>query len=261
MAATSRHWIPAKKPTDHPVLSRNDATFRLVTKPIRPLKDAEVLVKVQYLSNDPAQRLWIDPNITPNRLCTRLVELNNTMASCAAISQVVESKSESLSVVSLASAAVGWCKYAVTSADKCVRVIAIKGFKPTDSVSIFSLAGVTTYYGLVDVVQTGAEDAVVISGAAGAVDSMAIQVAKNMLGCKKVIGITGTDAKCRWLETRNADVCLNYKSKTFQEDLKAATKGFVKGFLRQHRGQSFGSDAHAAPKYWQGCRVRSDCRL
>lgn len=80
------------KPTDHPILSGADAIFRLVTKPLRPLQDGEVLVKVQYLSNDPAQRLWINPNITPDRLYTQPVEINDTMASYAAISEVIESK-------------------------------------------------------------------------------------------------------------------------------------------------------------------------
>jgi NADPH-dependent curcumin reductase CurA len=234
---TSRHWILAKKTTDHPMLSGADATFRLVTKPVRPLQDGEVLVKVQCLSNDPAQRLWIDPNITPDRLYTQPVEVDDTMASYAAISQFVESKSNSLSIGALVSAATGWCEYVVMPADECMPIIVPDGVTPIDSVGLFGLAGVTAYYGLVDIAQTGAEDAIVISGAAGAVGSMAVQIAKNMLGCKKVIGIAGTDAKCRWVETLGADVCLNYKSKTFNDALKAATKGFVEVFFDNTGGE------------------------
>jgi NADPH-dependent curcumin reductase CurA len=58
-------------------------------------------------------------------------------------------------------------------------------------------------------------DTVVISAAAGAVGSAAVQIARNLLGCKRVIGIAGTDAKCKWVETVGADFCLNYKSATF----------------------------------------------
>jgi NADPH-dependent curcumin reductase CurA len=109
---TSRHWILAKKPTGLPKLSGADATFRLVTKPLPPLQEGEGLVKVQYLSNDPAQRLWIDPNIAPDRLYTTPVEIEDTMASIAAIAEVVKSSSKSISVGTFVSAMTGWCEYA-----------------------------------------------------------------------------------------------------------------------------------------------------
>jgi len=43
-----------------------------------------------------------------------------------------------------------------------------------------------------------------------------------------VIGIAGSDDKCRWVEkSLGADVCLNYKASTFKEDLIKETKGFI----------------------------------
>ena len=47
----------------------------------------------------------------------------------------------------------------------------------------------------------------------------------QIVGCSEVIGIAGSDDKCRWVESLGADKCLNYKSKTFEEDLKEATNG------------------------------------
>ena len=47
----------------------------------------------------------------------------------------------------------------------------------------------------------------------------------------QVIGIAGTDEKCRWVETLGADVCLNYKSPSFKEELTKATEGFVEVYL------------------------------
>ena len=38
---------------------------------------------------------------------------------------------------------------------------------------------------------------------------MAVQIAKNILGSKKVIGMAGTDEKCKWVESIGADLCLN----------------------------------------------------
>lgn len=47
------------------------------------------------------------------------------------------------------------------------------------------------------------------------------------MGASEVIGIAGTDEKCRWVESLGADKCLNYKSSTFEQDLIKATDGFV----------------------------------
>jgi len=68
------------------------------------------------------------------------------------------------------------------------------------------------------------DDVVVVSGAGGATGSMVVQIAKKIVGCKKVIGMAGTEEKCRWVESLGADVCVNYKSKSFQDDLKKALK-------------------------------------
>lgn len=61
----------------------------------------------------------------------------------------------------------------------------------------------------------------------GATGSMVVQIAKKMLGCKKVVGIAGSDDKCRWAESLGADVCLNYKKSSFKQDLIEATDGYV----------------------------------
>jgi NADPH-dependent curcumin reductase CurA len=234
---SSHHWVLAKKPTDLPILVGPDATFRMVSKPLPPIEEGQVLIKILYLSNDPAQRLWIDPNISPDRLYVEPVELEDTMRSYTCISEVVESKSKDIPVGAVVSADAGWCEYAVLPVEACMLINPIEGLKPMHYVSLFGLAGVTAYYGLVDIVQAGSNDAVVISGAAGGVGSLAVQIAKNVLGCKKVIGIAGTEAKCTWVESLGADVCLNYKSANFEQDLKKATKGFVEVFFDNTGGE------------------------
>jgi len=58
---TTRQWVLAEKPIDFP----NENTFKLVEKPLSELKDNEVLAKTLYLSNDPAQRGWIQKGVDP----------------------------------------------------------------------------------------------------------------------------------------------------------------------------------------------------
>lgn len=53
----------------------------------------------------------------------------------------------------------------------------------------------------------------------------------QIVGASQVIGIAGSDEKCRWVESLGADVCLNYKKADFFEKLTAATDGFVDVFF------------------------------
>ncbi|KAG8891855.1 hypothetical protein FRC01_014484, partial [Tulasnella sp. 417] len=73
--------------------------------------------------------------------------------------------------------------------------------------------------GLLEIGQLKSGDTCVVSGAAGAVGSVVCQIAK--LKGAKVIGIAGSDDKCKWLETDlGVDKALNYKSSSFREDFK-----------------------------------------
>jgi NADPH-dependent curcumin reductase CurA len=77
----------------------------------------------------------------------------------------------------------------------------------------------TARKGLLDVAKIKAGETLVVSGAAGAVGSIACQIGK--LYGAKVIGIAGTEEKCRWLrEELKIDATLNYKSPTFHDEFK-----------------------------------------
>lgn len=57
--STTKQWILAEKPTDFP----DENTFKLVEASLPELKDDQVLTKTLYLSNDPAQRGWIQKGV------------------------------------------------------------------------------------------------------------------------------------------------------------------------------------------------------
>lgn len=112
------------------------------------------------------------------------------------------------------------------AAKACSVIQPLEGLSVTHYLGALGLTGLTALYGL-QTVRTGPEDAVVVSGAAGATGSMVVQIAKHVIGCRKVIGIAGNQEKCRWVESLGADVCLNYRKEGFQEDLKKATDASV----------------------------------
>lgn len=134
----------------------------------------------------------------------------------------------------------GWSKYAVVDS-KAVQPLPVdslpRGVSVTHFLGALGLTGLTAWAGLVEVAQAQASDVVVVSGAAGATGSMAVQIAKGMIGCKRVIGIAGGPEKCRWVESLGADVCVDYKASGWREALLQATEGRVDVFFDNVGGE------------------------
>lgn len=224
---STRQWLLVNKPTDLPELDGLSPTFKLETKDLPSLQDGQVLVKTLYLSNDPAQRGWISKDINPDRLYTVPVAVNTPMHARGLV-EVIESKSSSLKKGDKALGSIGWTEYSVQDAT-ALRLAADLpgGLSITHYLGALGGTGLTAYYGLKIVSEATASDTVVVSGAAGATGSMVVQIAKKMIGCKRVIGIAGSDEKCKWVESLGADVCVNYKKSSFKEDLIKASNGFA----------------------------------
>jgi NADPH-dependent curcumin reductase CurA len=84
------------------------------------------------------------------------------------------------------------------------------------------MTGLTAYFGIIDVGKVKTGDFVVVSGAAGATGSVVGQIAK--LKGATVLGIAGSDDKCRWLkEELGFDEALNYKDEEFGKNFRSAT--------------------------------------
>ncbi|KAF6222873.1 hypothetical protein HO133_000924 [Letharia lupina] len=212
-------WVLTNKPTDLPELSGPNQTFTLETASLPSLNDDQVLVRSLYISNDPAQ--------LPQDGIMR----------ARSIAQVVESKSSNYSRGDKVLATTGWAEYSVQDAVECQACEDIPGLSATHYLGAFGLTGLTAYYGTKIIARVGREDTVVVSGAAGATGSMVVQIAKKMLGCKKVVDIAGSDDKAKWVESLGADVCLNYKKFCFKQDLVKATDGFVEVYFDNVGGE------------------------
>jgi len=81
------------------------------------------------------------------------------------------------------------------------------------------MPGLTAYFGLLDVGKLDEGDTVVVSGAAGAVGSVAGQIAR--IKGARVVGIAGGAEKCRWIvDELGFDVAIDYKG----EDVRRALR-------------------------------------
>lgn len=223
----TRQWILSNRPSGLPVLEGPDATFTLQNAELGPVENDHILVKTTFLSNDPAQRGWLRDLEDPSRLYVPPVQVGSVMRA-RGLAEVIESSSSKFNKGDVVIAPTGWSEQLVVSASACQSAPPLpKDLNVTHYLGALGLTGLTAYFGLTGVARAAKDDVVVISGAAGATGSMAVQISKNLLGCKRVIGIAGSDSKCRWVESLGADVCLNYKSASFASDLKKETPDFA----------------------------------
>ncbi|WPH00032.1 Hypothetical protein R9X50_00285500 [Acrodontium crateriforme] len=222
----TRQWILENKPKGGlPQLDGPEQTFKLIETQLPELKDDELLVKTHYLSNDPAQRGWISAFVQPERMYAPPVQVGTPMHA-AGLGEVIESKSSKFKKGDFVVGRTQWAEHAIIPAAEARAAPQLPGgASRTQYLGALGMTGLTAYFGLTEVGMATAKDIVVISGAAGATGSMAVQIAKKIIGAKKVIGIAGTDDKCKWVESLGADLCLNYKSPNFRKELKAATPG------------------------------------
>ena len=142
------------------------------------------------------------------------------------LAEVLASKAANFRKGDVVVATMGWCEFAVVDAEMCQPAPELPGgLSKTQYLGALGFTGLTAYYGVKEVGETKEGDVVVVSGAAGATGNMAVQIAKNIIGAKRVVGIAGSDEKCRWVEELGADKCVNYKKESFRKDLVDAMGG------------------------------------
>ncbi|KAG2077123.1 NAD(P)-binding protein [Suillus decipiens] len=230
-------WRIKNSPQDSVVLDfSDDATFALTEEPVPHIDDGEMLVENLYISNDPAQRGWIQKGVLPERLYTAPVREGDVMAahSIARVLALKGNATQGFKVNDLVYClTAGWRRYAVVKTDPsaCLPVMVPENVSPTAAIGLFGVPGFTAYYGLLDILKLKEGESLIVSAAAGAVGNVVVQYAKNVIKAKKVIGITGSDEKCQWIKELGADVALNYKSDTFAQDLIDATSDFVDAYF------------------------------
>ncbi|KAI6155694.1 hypothetical protein BKA82DRAFT_991302 [Pisolithus tinctorius] len=177
----------------------------------------QAVVRVTYLSLDPAMRGWL----RDTRSYLPPVQIGEVMRA-AGLGVVVRVGSGSqFKEGDLVSGTVGWTAYVVLDDKKLQKITPPPGCTSLDFLNTLGLTGMTAYFGLHDVGKLKAGETLVVSGAAGAVGSLVCQLGKR--AGARVIGIAGSPEKCAWVETElGVDKALNYKLPTFKQDFKDA---------------------------------------
>jgi NADPH-dependent curcumin reductase CurA len=173
--------------------------------PVGAPGDDEVLIKILYLSLDPAMRGWMNDG----RSYIAPVGIGDVMRALAA-GEVVASNHPGLAVGDHVTGMLGVQEYAIANGNAVMKVDPQLAPLPV-YLGTLGMPGMTAYFGLLDIGRPSAGDTVVVSGAAGAVGGVVGQIAK-LKGCR-VVGIAGGSEKCRYLvEELGFDAAIDYKA-------------------------------------------------
>jgi NADPH-dependent curcumin reductase CurA len=183
--------------------------FRIVETAMADPAEGQVLVENIYMSVDPAMR----PRLAGP------AALNEAMMG-GAIGRVLKSRNAEFKEGDHVESMQGFREYFLSDG-KGLSKLDTLGMPLIAYMSVLGLTGLTAYGGLLVIGALKEGESVFVSAAAGAVGSVAAQIAK-IKGCH-VIGSAGSEEKCRWLkEELGLDAVINYKKGDLRAALKAA---------------------------------------
>lgn len=168
-----------------------EGIFARTEDALAEIKPGEVHLRLSHISVDPGMRGWI----TPKRSYMPPVQPGEVMRAFG-VGEVVASRADGIAAGDWMSGFTGVQTEAVLPA-RMLRKIDPRLAPPRSYLSGLGMTGYTAYFGLLDVGRPAAKETVVVSAAAGAVGSIAGQIAR-LKGCH-VIGIAGGERKRQFL--------------------------------------------------------------
>ena len=207
---TNRRFVLRARPHDLP----DDAHFTIETVAVPTPKPGEALVKVLLAALSP----WQNQRLKDFKNYTRPFTIGE-LIDCDVLGEVVSSRTDALEPGQRVTGRLGWQEYAVAEPASLLPVT--KEFPDTWWLTALSSPGLTAYCAMDVCARPMPGQTLVVTSAAGAVGSYAVQLGK--LAGMRVVAIAGGRAKCRLVVSeRGADICLDHRGKDFSEQLAAA---------------------------------------
>jgi NADPH-dependent curcumin reductase CurA len=211
VTALNAQWRLAARPVGLP----KPSDWEYVEEPAAEPDHGQFQVELEYVSLDPAMRGWMNEA----RSYVPPVGIGEVMRA-GGIGRVTDSRHPDFQDGELVTGMFGVQRYAVSDG-RAVRKVDTSLAPAPVHLGVLGMTGLTAYFGLLDLGRPEPGQTVVVSGAAGAVGSVAGQIAR-IKGCRTV-GIAGGSEKCAWLvEELGFDAAIDYKG------------GELRAGLRQH---------------------------
>ncbi|MEU4413511.1 NADP-dependent oxidoreductase [Nocardia salmonicida] len=235
MSNTATRALPTSTREIHLAARPNGAPdagdFALMERELPELAEGQILVRNTWMSVDPYMRGRMDDKasyIPPFEIGAAL--------DGSAIGEVIASRSADIAVGATVTHFAGWREHAIVDAATATPIDPELA-APQHFLSVLGTTGLTAYAALTDVAQVEPGDTVFISAAAGAVGSVAGQIAKA-LGAKRVIGSAGGTVKTRkLLEEFGFDAAIDYRAGDLGGQLAAAAPDGIDVYLDSVGGE------------------------
>jgi NADPH-dependent curcumin reductase CurA len=214
MADSNRRFLLRNRPEGR----ITDETFELVEEAIPEIADGQALVRTEWLSLDPTNRAWI--NETPTYLPP--VGIGEVMRGVG-LGRVVASNHDGYREGQLVQGLIGWQEWAVASdTAPLLPVPEVPGVSPSAFLGVLGATGLTAWIGVKEIGRPQPGETFIVSAAAGAVGSVAGQIAK--IQGARAVGIAGGEQKCKLLTDQlGFDAAVDYRSSSWRDELVAAT--------------------------------------
>jgi NADPH-dependent curcumin reductase CurA len=211
----NRQWTVAARPQGVPVAA--DFALRETQLP-RP-REGEMLLQVLYLSVAPVMAMYMSGASVAQRPPLAIGDVIHGRG----VGRVLISRHPNFAAGDLVHGQTGWQTYCVTAAPPADRFYR---FSATDlpahlGLGALGMTGFSAYCGFVDVGEPRAGQPVLVSGAAGGVGHLVVQIAK-CLGCSPVVGIAGGPGKCAFLHELGCDAALDYRAPDLEGQIRTA---------------------------------------
>jgi NADPH-dependent curcumin reductase CurA len=188
--------------------------FEIVETPVPAPAEGQILIRNAYLSVDPYMR----PRMNDVRSYVSPFTLGEAMTG-GAVGRVVASRNDKFPEGTWVSHQLGWREWALSDGNAVLRIDPELGPVET-ALGVLGMPGFTAWYGLLRLAEPGEGDVVWVSAAAGAVGSVAGQIAR-LRGCR-VIGSAGSPEKLAWLRELGFDAAFSYEDGVLRQSLREA---------------------------------------
>jgi len=209
----------------HPDGMPGEEHFQIVETRVSDPGENQILIRNRYMSVDPAMR---------PRLSNGQQPLNEAMWA-GAIADVVASRHPDFAEGDLVQHQQGWREYLISDGQG-VSKLDTKGMPETLFMHALGGTGLTAYGGLLVTGELKDGENVFVSAAAGAVGSVAVQIAR-IKDCY-TIGSAGSSEKCSWLtDELGVNAAINYKEGSLRKNLKEAAPDGIDVYFENVGGE------------------------
>jgi len=226
----NRRWLVASRAVG-PI---SEANFRWDEGTVPVPQEGQFLARNLWYSCDPTQSFLVgkpdqaDPE-------SGAIPIGQVMTGLA-VSEVVESRHPTFRAGDIVSGGMGWEDYSVSDGQGFLPTYRVpEDVPPNWALGALGVTGLAAYFGVREVARAKPGETFVISGAAGGVGTIAVQLAK--LQGLRVVGIAGSAPKCEWVVGEGgADGAINYRTEPVGQRLSELCPEGIDIYFDNHGG-------------------------